>query len=173
MTDRRRERLAALGRMLAQERIDALLLTSLPNIRYLTGFSGTSALALATEDEIRLLTDFRYELQVAEEVGDVATIRIEAVSLWTGLWDILGKLSTLEVIGFESAHIYHRDFQRLLSDGSRWQWRPQLNLVETLRESKDADEVALIREAARIATDALTRTVPQVRAGQSELEIAG
>ena len=173
MTDRRQERLKALGAMLAHERIDAVLLTSLPNIRYLTGFSGTSALALATASEIRLLTDFRYETQVEEEVGDAASIRIEPVSLWTGLWDVLARMQMLEVIGFESAHIYHRDFQRLLTDGARWQWRPQLNLVETLRESKDADEVELIREAARIATDALGRTVPQIRAGQSELEIAG
>ena len=173
MTDRRRERLKALGGKLAQERIDAVLLTSLPNIRYLTGFSGTSALALATATEIKLLTDFRYETQVAEEVGDVATIRIEAVSLWTGLWDVIGKMQMLEVIGFESAHMYHRDFQRLLTDGARWQWRPQLNLVETLRESKDGDEVELIREAARIATDALGRTLPQIRAGQCELEVAG
>jgi Xaa-Pro aminopeptidase len=173
VTDRRPARLAALGARLASERIDALLLTSLPNIRYLTGFSGTSALALATATEIRLLTDFRYETQVAEEVGNSATIRIEPVSLWTGLWDILSKMQTLEVIGFESAHIYHRDFQRLLADGSRWQWRPQLNLVEGLRESKDEGEVALIREAARIATDALSRTIRQVSAGQNELAIAG
>jgi Xaa-Pro aminopeptidase len=173
MTDRRRERLKALGAKLSQERIDALLLTSLPNIRYLTGFSGTSALALATAGEIRLLTDFRYETQVAEEVGDAATVRIEPVSLWTGLWDVIAKMQMLEVIGFESAHMYHRDFQRLLTDGARWQWRPQLNLVETLREAKDPGEVALITEAARIATDALTRTVSQIRAGQSELQIAG
>lgn len=173
MTDRRPARLAALGASFASERIDALVVTSLPNIRYLTGFSGTSALALVTRSEIRLLTDFRYATQVADEVGVSATIRIEPVSLWTGLWDILAKMSTIEVIGFESAHLYHRDFQRLLNDGSRWQWRPQLNLVETLREAKDADEVELIREAARIATDALIRTIPQIKEGQSELAIAG
>jgi Xaa-Pro aminopeptidase len=173
MADRRRDRFAALGAKLAGERIDALLLTSLPNIRYLTGFSGTSALALATQSEIRLLTDFRYETQVAEEVGDIAQVRIEPVSLWTGLWDILVKSTSIEVIGFESAHLYHRDFQRLLNDGARWQWRPQLNLVESLRESKDADEVELIREAARIATDALARTIPQISEGQTELSIAG
>jgi len=173
MSDRRRDRFAALGAKLAGERIDALLLSSLPNIRYLTGFSGTSALALATSSEIRLITDFRYETQVVDEVGDAAHVRIEPVSLWTGLWEILQKSASIEVIGFESAHLYHRDFQRLLTDGVRWQWRPQLNLVESLRESKDADEVELIREAARIATDALSRTIPQIAEGQSELAIAG
>jgi Xaa-Pro aminopeptidase len=154
-------------------KIDALLLTSLPNIRYLTGFSGTSAFAVATPSEMRLITDFRYETQVADEVGESAQVRIEPVSLWSGLWDMLQKLSSIEVIGFESQHLFHRDFERLLNDGARWQWRPQLAMVEALRESKDEDEVALIAEAARIATNALSRTLPQISAGQSELEIAG
>ena len=173
MPDRRRERLAKLGARLSAEHIDALLITSLPNIRYLTGFSGSSALALATASEISLITDFRYETQVADEIGDAARVRIEPVSLWTGLWDMLHKIPSIEVIGFESAHLFHRDFQRLLTDGARWQWRPQLNLVEALREAKDPEEVALIERAAHIATAALTRTIPQISAGQSELEIAG
>jgi Xaa-Pro aminopeptidase len=171
--DRRQARLAALGERLTSAKIDALLLTSLPNIRYLTGFSGTSAIAVATPSEIRLITDFRYETQVADEVGDAAQVRIEPVSLWSGLWDMLQKLSSIEVIGFESQHLFHRDFERLLNDGARWQWRPQIAMVEALRESKDEDEVALIAEAARIATNALSRTLPQISAGQSELEIAG
>lgn len=173
MADRRRDRLAALGARLQAEKIDALLLTSLPNIRYLTGFSGSSALVLATPSELRLITDFRYETQVADEVGDLAQVRIEPVSLWTGLWDMLQKLPSIEMIGFESAHLLHRDFQRLLNDGSRWQWRPQLNLVEDLREAKDEDEVALIVEAGTIATNALSRMLPAVHVGMTELEIAG
>jgi len=173
MTDRRKDRLSALGARLVAEKIDAIVLTSLANIRYLTGFSGTSAIAVATQSEIRLITDFRYETQVADEVGDIARVRIEPVSLWTGLWDILQKVPSIEMIGFESAHLLHRDFQRLLSDGQRWQWRPQLNLVEDLRESKDEDEVALIAEAGMIATNALARTLPAVHAGMTELEIAG
>ena len=173
MTDRRKTRLEAVGAKLASEKIDAILLSSLANIRYLTGFSGTSALALVTQTEIRLITDFRYETQVADEVGDAAHVRIEPVSLWVGMWDMLQRLPSIEVVGFESAHIMHRDFQRLLQDGSRWQWRPQLNIVEGLRESKDEDEVALITEAARIATDALGRTILNLGVGKSELEIAG
>ncbi|MEO5904312.1 MAG: aminopeptidase P family protein [Gemmatimonadaceae bacterium] len=173
MADRRRDRLAALGARLSAEKIDALLLTGLPNIKYLTGFSGTSALAIATSCDIRLITDFRYQTQVGEEVGDIAQVRIEQISLWTGLWDMLKSVPSIEMIGFESAHLLHRDFQRLLNDGARWQWRPQINLVEDLRESKDADEVALITEAGMIATNALTRTLPMIHAGMTELEVAG
>lgn len=165
--------MTALGERLRTEKIDALLLTALPNIRYLTGFSGTSALALVTGSDVRLITDFRYETQVAYEVGDAARVRIEPVSLWTGLWDMLHRLGGMEVIGFESAHVFHRDFQRLLGDGGRWQWRPHVNLVEDLRESKDDDEVALIAEAARIATGALNRVLPAIECGMSELNVAG
>jgi len=166
-------RLAALGEKLNSESLDALLITNLANIRYLTGFSGTSGLAIVTATEARLITDFRYETQVAEEVGDIAKIRIEPVSLWVGLWDILHRIQSVEVIGFESAHLLHRDFQRLLGDGSRWAWRPSVNLVEELRESKDEGEVACIAEAARIATSALEKVLPAIEPGLSELQIAG
>ena len=85
----------------------------------------------------------------------------------------MGSLSGIEVVGFESAHLLHRDFQWLLTDGTRWQWRPQLNLVEALRESKDPGEVALIRQAGEMAISALKKTLKEVRAGLTELNVAG
>ncbi|HEY4735755.1 MAG: M24 family metallopeptidase [Gemmatimonadaceae bacterium] len=173
MGDRRPARIAALREAIHAAHIDALVLTSLPNVRYLTGFSGSSALVLVTQRDLHFITDFRYDTQVAEEVGDLATIRIEAQSLWTGLWNLVAGLSGIDIVGFESAHLLHRDFQRLLSDGQRWQWRPQVNLVEALRETKDADEVALIRYAGGIATRALSRTLKEIRPGMTELSVAG
>ena len=173
MTDRRPARLAALREALTAAHIDGLVLTSLPNVRYLTGFSGSSALMLVTAREVHFITDFRYDTQVRDEVGDLATVRIEAASLWNGLWEVLGASSNLSMVGFESAHLLHRDFQRLLTEGSRWQWRPQLNMVETLRQSKDAGEVALIRQAGDIAVRALRTTIDQVKPGLTELNVAG
>ncbi|GAC1416205.1 MAG: Xaa-Pro dipeptidase [Gemmatimonadaceae bacterium] len=173
MADRRPARIAALRDALTDAHIDALVLTSLPNVRYLTGFSGSSALVLVTERDLHFITDFRYDIQARDEVGDLATIRIEAQSLWTGLWNLGASLSGIEVVGFESAHLLHRDFQRLLTDGTRWQWRPQVNLVEALRESKDQGEVALIREAGEMAIRALRKTLKEARPGQTELNVAG
>jgi Xaa-Pro aminopeptidase len=153
--------------------LDGLLLTGLSNIRYLTGFSGSSALLLVSPRDVVLITDFRYQTQVAEEVGDFARVAIEPSSLWTGLWQQLAQLGGLQVVGFETAHLLHRDFQRLLEGGVRWQWRPTVDLVETLRERKDETEVALIERAAGVATDALRATLSQVRLGMTELEVAG
>jgi len=173
MADRRATRLAALRQSMNAGHIDALLLVSIPNIRYLTGFSGSSALLLVSAREVDFITDFRYETQVAQEVGDLARVRIEPSNLWAGLWALLPEMRGIELIGFESAHIIHRDFQRLLTEGTQWQWRPQLGLVEALRQVKDAAEVGLIREAAGMATRALSATLKSVEAGLSELQIAG
>jgi Xaa-Pro aminopeptidase len=173
VTDRRPQRLAALVDALSAAHLDGLLLIGRANIRYLTGFSGTSALALVTAREPLFITDFRYQTQAAEEVGDLARIAIEAQSLWSGLWQLLPQLAHVEVIGFESAHLQHRDFQRLLESGARWQWRPTVDLVESLRERKDPEEVALIARAADVATRALARTLPALRLGMTELQVAG
>lgn len=172
MTDPRARRLAQLVEGLTAAHLDGLLLTSLPNIRYLTGFSGTSALLFVTAREAVLITDFRYQTQVADEVTDRVRVVIEGQSLWTGLWQHLGQAG-LAVAGFESAHLPHRDFQRLLEQGARYQWRPVVDLVETLRERKDDGEVMLITRAAEVACTALGATLPQVRAGMSELAVAG
>jgi Xaa-Pro aminopeptidase len=172
VVDARPRRIAALVDGLSAAHLDGLLLTGLSNIRYLTGFSGSSALVVVTARDVLLITDFRYQTQVAAEVGDLARIVIEPASLWTGLWQQLAQL-TVKVMGFETAHIQHREFQRLMESGARWQWRPTTDLVETLRERKDEDEVARITAAAGVATRALECTLPQLRVGMSELQVAG
>jgi Xaa-Pro aminopeptidase len=173
MTDLRPRRLTALAEGLSAAHMDGLLVTSPANVRYLSGFSGSSALLFVTQREALLITDFRYQTQAAEEVGDLARVVIEAQSLWTGLWQQLTQLGDVEVAGFESAHLVHRDFQRLLESGARWQWRPTIDLVETLRERKDENELAQIRDAVAAAERALALTLSGVRAGQTELEVAG
>ena len=172
MPDARSRRVAALFDGLSAAHLDGLLLTGLSNIRYLTGFSGSSALLVVTTRDVLLITDFRYQTQVVDEVGDLARVVIEPASLWTGLWQQLAQMS-VKVMGFETAHIQHREFQRLVEAGARWQWRPTADLVETLRERKDEREIALIRDAAGVADRALHRTVSELRVGMSELEVAG
>ncbi len=175
MSDYRPARIANVIDALTSHHLDALLVTGRANIQYLTGFSGSSGLLLVTTRELVLITDFRYDTQVKEEVGDLARICIDRLSLWKTLWDELTALPRLAVIGFESALVTHRDFERFLevNEGGRWQWRPEVNIIEALRASKDPGEVALIEEAAGVATRALSETLEQVRAGLTELQIAG
>ncbi len=170
------ERLARLRQSLAASGLDALLVSALPNIRYLTGFSGSNGLVVVTPHACLLLTDFRYATQVKHEVVEGVRTIIESASLWTRLWTELQALPGTKVLAFETAHVTHQDAARFLdaaSDGSRWLWRPAVNLVEVLRESKDEDEIGRIREAVRIAESALAATIPHVHAGMTELAVAG
>ncbi len=166
-------RMEGLRSRLVREHLDALLVVSLPNARYLTGFSGSSALVLVSQRDVILITDFRYETQAVDECYDGTSIRIEASSLWKGLWDVLARDANLKAIGFESVHLSHRDFQRCLEQGERWHWRPTLDMVESLRMVKDAEERRRIQQAGLVAMTALTGTLPQVRIGMTELELCG
>ncbi|MGQ0537647.1 MAG: M24 family metallopeptidase [Gemmatimonadaceae bacterium] len=166
-------RTRALLERVREEDLDGMLVTSMPNVRYLTGFSGTSAMLLVTASEHWFFTDFRYAGQAAEEVAGRANIVVATTSLWRGLWEALEGAAGVHAIGFESAHLTHRDFERLLSDGAAWTWRPLPNAVELLREQKDPAEVEFIRKAAGVAAAALARTLDEVRPAMTELQVAG
>jgi Xaa-Pro aminopeptidase len=131
---------------------------------------------LVTAADCLLITDFRYATQVKYEVTPAARAIIEPISLWTRLWTELRALASVRVVAFESAHVTHQESAKFAGDGAEgaaWKWRPAVNLVEILRESKDATELVLLREAVRIAESALAKTLPQVHAGLSELAVAG
>lgn len=165
-------RLGLMRERLVQEHLDALLVTALPNVRYLSSFSGSNAILVLTASDAVLLTDFRYKTQARNECPAAVRVRIESASLWTGVWQTLADLG-VQTAGFESHHLAHRDFQRLLEQGDRFHWRATSDCVESLRVRKDPDEVARIREAGQVATTALGRTIACIRAGCSELEVCG
>ena len=82
--DRRLERQAALRSALEAEGLDGLLVTHLPNVRHLTGFSGSAALLLVRQDATVLVTDFRYAAQATLEAGSVAAVEIVLPGLAAG-----------------------------------------------------------------------------------------
>jgi Xaa-Pro aminopeptidase len=171
--DRRGERLRALAPALEAAGIGALLVTSRPNIRYLTGFSGSAALVVVTPRDLLLVTDFRYEEQARGEAGGVARVVVEGASAWDRLFKELPALGALEAIGYEAQALTVHDAARFEAGGKAWRWVAAGTPVERLRAQKDAGEVAAIAAAAALAGDALRDTWRQVRPGLSELEIAG
>lgn len=172
MSDRRPERLASLRRKLAAEGLDGLLVTSLPNIRYLTGFSGTSAVLLVTAAHAVFLSDFRYQTQAALEIGDFARIEIDSGSVWERFFKLLPELPGLTTIGFEAHVMTARDGAKVADPARPWRFRPTADIVEALRSVKAPEEVEAIRAAGRVAADALGDMVLQVRSGQTEQEVA-
>jgi Xaa-Pro aminopeptidase len=168
--DRRPERQAALRAAMAREGLEALLVTHLPNIRYLTGFTGTAALLLLRPDEAVLVTDFRYAEQAPPEVGATARVEVDPANVWQRLARLIAAAGIV-TLGIEAQALTVRDAERL-ADAGRIRLIPTADLVERLRAVKDPDEVAAIREAAGIAQDALAEVLPRVHAGQRELDVA-
>ncbi len=170
MVDRRAARRDALLRSLAAHDVDALLVTHLPNIRWLTGFTGSSALVLVRPHRTTLLTDFRYATQVPQEVDGAAEVVIERSNLWERLRRRLAD-DPPRALAIESHVLSVRDAARL--DGAtRQPPMPLVDLVEELRQVKDDGEVAAIRSAADLAQEALAAILPSVAPGEREIDVA-
>jgi Xaa-Pro aminopeptidase len=172
MADRRPERLEALRRRLAEAGLDALVVSAPPNIRYLTGFSGSSALVLVTPGSVTFLSDFRYRAQSQEEVGALARIVIEPGGLWERLFRLLPECVGVQRVGFEARHLSAREAERLADPARAVRFVGTADLVEAQREVKSPEEVEAIRRAGKVACEALEQTIPCVRAGQTEFEVA-
>jgi Xaa-Pro aminopeptidase len=158
-----RERLGALG-------FDLLVVQSLPNIRYLTGFTGSSGLLVVRPQDAVLISDYRYAAQAPREVGNAARVEIDQVSVWDRLKRVVQERPA--GVGAFEAHIATvRDRERLEGLGLP-RWEATGDLVERLRVIKDPDEISAIRSAATLASEALAETLPAVRPGETEFEIA-
>src|SRR6185436_8643019 len=147
--------------------------TSRANIRYLTGFSGSAAIAVVTKHDALLVTDFRYDEQARDEAGAVARVAVERTSVWDRLFKELAAFGPLGTMGYEAHALTVRESGRLNDQGSAWRWKPAGEPAERLRMRKDPAEVAAITTAAALACEALRDVLMQVRAGLSEREIAG
>ena len=173
VADRRDARRAALLASMDASAIDGLVITHLPNIRYLTGFSGTSAVLAMLRQESVFCSDFRYRTQASEEVGDVARIEIVPSDVWERLFTVLGEYAGIGTVGFESHVLTIEQRSRLEKQAPRIEFEPVVGLVERLREQKDPEEIAAVGAAAALAADALKAVLPTVRVGEREIEVAG
>lgn len=165
------ERSDRLIELVRERDLDAMLVGDLVNVRYLTGYSGSNGLAVVGPEIRRFITDFRYLEQAAAEV-DPSFDRVQApVDLLEGLPEVLphGALK----LGFEEAHMTVAQYalvRERLDD--RVELAPTEGLVESLREVKDAAEIAAIRAAAVLADAAFERLLEEGLVGRTERQVA-
>jgi Xaa-Pro aminopeptidase len=151
--------------------IDVQLVTNLANVRYLTGYSGSNGLALVGPETRTFITDFRYVEQAAEQVERSFERRLAPQDLLDAVADFLPDGPVR--LGFEEAHVSVRTHNRLRG---LLEERVSLvgteGLVERLRAVKDADEVAAIRAACRLADAALEQMLADGLIGRTERQVA-
>jgi Xaa-Pro aminopeptidase len=172
--------------------LDALVVTALPNILYLTNFAGSSAIAVLTADRVCFLTDFRYVTALADSRATAyACPGLELVTVEGSYDATLVRVllsSGIERAGFEAAHLTvsrHNWLTAALAvardTGQTTDVRttpnaPELiateGIVEAARVRKDSHEIATLREAALRLSGVANGTFEDVRRGRTERDVA-
>jgi Xaa-Pro aminopeptidase len=156
----------------AQLRCDAFLVTHLPNIFYLCGFTGSSGVLLVEVDRATLFTDGRYSVQARQEVLG-AKVRIERRSPLVSAAEALRRSRGKLRVAYPPERItVLQEGQLRRTAGTRVRWVQCPNVVESLRSVKDASEISLMREAALLAGDVFEGLLPLVKPGVRELDLA-
>ena len=167
---RRSVQTALAGGTSNKPKADALLVSSLANIRYLTGYAGSNGLVLVTPTETHFFTDPRYALEASQTI--TCKLHIAKRPLIEEVAGIV-KRKKLKKIGFEPAWMnleQHQKLKDLLPLGASLQ--PIPGVIETLRMTKSPVEIDMIRKSVRVNSEAYARTLRRVRLGMRERDIA-
>lgn len=161
------QRLHSIRRSIKTKGIAAFIVTSIKNVRYLTGFTGSSAFALITPDRNFVFTDFRYQEQIAREACGWEIIiekgrRVSTINAFA-------KKLKIKKLGFESSVSY--EFYKGLDD-LKLKLIPAFNLVEKARAEKDPAEISNVRTAVERAERAFLKIKPYVKTGVTEISVA-
>lgn len=163
-------RLRALQRRLSAEGVDAIYVSTLVNVRYLTGFSGSAGHLLATTDAAYLFTDGRYSLQAAQQAPDVS-LTISDSDPFADLLEFASGLA-LSRIAFESNRLSYHAWRRLCEALPKSLVTPDAGWIEEARMVKSDTEIAAIRASVELNSACFNAVLERVRPEWTELELA-
>jgi len=163
-------RIEAVRQGLAELRLQGLLVTSLPNIHYLTGFTGSNALLLMFPDRNLFFTDRRYTTQSSEEVNG-AKVFIASGSLVDAVSKNLPRRRRMR-IGIESDSFTVAAYKHLKRTARGALFTSTDGIVERIRVRKDEHEISKIKRAAHITDRVFSKILTILSPGVRELEVA-
>ena len=154
--------------------IDALLLTDIGNLGYLSGFTGSTAQVVVTPDEALFITDSRYTLRAQAECKGFEIVETPQGSGGYGeaLKTVLDARPGVKRLGFEASHVTVSQFETFRALVPELEWAGTKDRVETLRLVKDDAEIALIKDAITVAETAFQTVKPLLTPGTREQDFA-
>lgn len=157
-----------LRKILPELGVDGILITDLNNIRYLTGFTGSSAFAAITKNHSIFVTDFRYKEQSKQEVKSF-TLKMHSGEK-TELIKKLAERYKIKRLGFESRGLNYHTYKKLC--GRNLRLAALDDTVENFRLVKSHEELLCIKRAVRRAEGAFNRLQPFIKSGVTEQALA-
>jgi Xaa-Pro aminopeptidase len=169
-------RLPKLRRQMEALDITALLVTDILNIRYLTGFTGSTAQVVVTPTQAAIFVDSRYYLQAEQQAPLYELVKIVSPKRWHEVVAEYLQSLSLERVHFEASLSYaaYEDLTRALTAGAEGGITlcPTRDVVEGMRLVKDADEIARIRAAAALTDECCEFGLSLLRPGIRERDVA-
>jgi Xaa-Pro aminopeptidase len=165
-----RLRRTRLSERLSDLRVDAVLITDLSNVRYLTGFTGSNGQVLVGSDRATFFTDGRYTERARHEVPDMERVTYRS----TVEADVAARCADLGAtrVGFEAHAITVRLHGRMVDALPELDLVPVDDAVGRLRWVKDEDELNLLRQAQATTDEAFDEILEFLAVGQSERQVA-
>ncbi len=163
---------ALLHAQMKQHRVDAFLVTKMENVRYLSGFTGSTAVLLVTARGGVFLTDSRYAEQSEQEVHGFS---VQILRRGEGVLERMARLirrRRYRRVGFEGGDLRVDAFQTLKKSLPSCSWVSIRPGVEALRRVKTLPELDELQVAVRRAEQAFTRVKKMIRPGRGENEVA-
>lgn len=149
--------------------IDAMLVHNLSNVRYLTGFAGSSGVVLLEKKKTLFFTDFRYQEQSEQQVGNAAEIVVFKTSSNEALLEYL-KGSKIGNLGVEST-LTIGNFE-VFSKGFKGKLTTTRGIVEKIRQVKGEAELKNLKKAFAISDKSFAKLLRFIKPGKREIEIA-
>lgn len=164
------ERIQKLRQILEQLNLDAVLITSPENRRYLSGFTGSSGGLLISKTEAYLVTDFRYWEQMADEAPQFMLYKQNG-DLFENIAKLIREL-TLKKVGFEEEQVTYGQFRKLSELLTGFELISIGDDIQRLRWAKEESEIGLITKAVDITDIAWEKTLALLKPGVREQDIA-
>ncbi len=166
------KRLEKLRAMIAERRIDALLVTDIDNVFYLSGFTGSTAALVVTAQDSHILVDPRYSVQARAECPATQVHDYTGKSTIAAAAELINELQP-STVGYESDNLTVSAFRALRKSVRRSTvLRTTRGMVEKLRRVKDEHELGLIRKAAGIVDRTYEHVLTEIRPGITEKDLA-
>jgi Xaa-Pro aminopeptidase len=166
------KRLMQLKYAMEEHKVEAVIITYMPNVRYLTNFSGSSGSLLIHGDNLFFITDDRYEEQIKDELYPLPNLKTH---ITRDIWDEESQkviLKGIKNVGFEADRMPYSEAVEIRNRIRPVKFKPAPYVCEPFTMPKSVEELEYIKEACRIAEETYEKMLDFIKPGITEDELA-